>query len=160
MWEMELPSKATTVMWMDEEYGKHLFKDDLADDIWEKVCLARRECNADQFVLVAVAMFKNRESGKYEGTFMASLLKKAKPSNITERQIEKRLRRMVQNRIPLLNLDTSNPDCMGKNLEKWLKVIKRFENEGTPINVMINSSPEFPAQLSPSLESSVVKVSF
>ena len=47
---MPLPSGATSMIWMDEEYGQKLFEEQVADAIWEKVCLARQECKPDQWL--------------------------------------------------------------------------------------------------------------
>ena len=73
-----------------------------------------------------------------------------KPSSITESQIEKRLKRM-HNKVRLLILDTSSPDCMGKNLAKWLRVLKRRSADFN-FSVVIDACDEFPAQIPEELE--------
>ncbi len=66
------------------------------------------------------------------------------PSHITQRQIRKRLNRMMAEGIRLLILDTSKPDFMGKNLEKWLREVKNLQRQGKYINVMIDSENDNP----------------
>ncbi len=76
-----------------------------------------------------------------------------KPSSITSKQIEKRLRRMTQGGVRLLILDTSNPDFMGDNLAKWLREIKKLgKYEDQHFSVIIDSSDEFPAKIPPDLQ--------
>ncbi|MFM2064510.1 MAG: hypothetical protein RLZZ507_4181 [Cyanobacteriota bacterium] len=76
-----------------------------------------------------------------------------KPSSITAKQIEKRLRRMAQGGVSLLILDTSNPDFMGDNLGKWLREIKKLgKYEDQHFSIIIDSSDEFPAKIPPDLE--------
>jgi hypothetical protein len=72
-------------------------------------------------------------------SFILNFYKIPKPSHITEKQIRKRLNRMMTEGIRLLILDTSKPDFMGKNLEKWLREVKNLERQGKYINVMIDS---------------------
>ena len=68
-----------------------------------------------------------------------------KPSSITSKQIEKRLRRMATSGVRLLILDTSNPDFMGKNLALWLREIKRLGNQASQhFSVIIDATDEFP----------------
>jgi hypothetical protein len=76
--------------------------------------------------------------------FVFDFYKKSKPSHISEKQIRKRLNRMVAEGVRLLILDTSKPDFMGKNLDKWLREVKNLERQGKYINVMINSENDNP----------------
>ncbi len=82
--------------------------------------------------------------------FDAKDVLRQKPSSITENQIEKRLKRM-HNKVRLLILDTSSPDCMGKNLAKWLRVLKRRSADFN-FSVVIDACDEFPAQIPEELE--------
>ena len=76
-----------------------------------------------------------------------------KPSSITSKQIEKRLRRMTQGGVRLLMLNTSNPDVMGDNLAKWLREIKKLgKYEDQHFSVIIDSNDEFPAKIPPDLQ--------
>lgn len=82
-----------------------------------------------------------------------------KPSHISIKQIRKRLKRMLQAGQRLIILNTSDPDFMGHNLEKWMKEIKRFNKwQDGSFSVMINSSPEFPAILPDDLKADVLTV--
>jgi hypothetical protein len=76
--------------------------------------------------------------------FILNFYKIPKPSHITEKQIRKRLNRMMTEGIRLLILDTSKPDFMGKNLEKWLREVKNLERQGKYISVMIDSENDNP----------------
>lgn len=75
--------------------------------------------------------------------------------------LEKRLRRIHLSNVKLLVLDTSTPDCMGKNLAKWLHAIKRLERTGDKrFSVVINSSEEYPAEIPPSLKDDGCTINF
>jgi hypothetical protein len=76
--------------------------------------------------------------------FTFDFYKKPKPSHITPNQIRKRLNRMMTEGIRLLILDTSKPDFMGKNLEKWLREVKTLQRQGKYISVMIDSEDDQP----------------
>jgi hypothetical protein len=77
-------------------------------------------------------------------SFILNFHRIPKPSHITEKQIRKRLNRMMAEGIRLLILDTSKPDFMGKNLEKWLREVKNLERQGKYISVMIDSENDNP----------------
>ncbi len=77
-------------------------------------------------------------------SFILNFYKIPKPSHITEKQIRKRLNRMMSEGIRLLILDTSKPDFMGKNLEKWLREVKTLQRQGKYISVMIDSNDDQP----------------
>ncbi len=51
---------------------------------------------------------------------------------------------MMSEGIRLLILDTSKPDFMGKNLEKWLREVKTLQRQGKYISVMIDSNDDQP----------------
>lgn len=78
------------------------------------------------------------------GAFIFNFYKIPKPSYITSKQIRKRLNRMMTEGIRLLILDTSKPDFMGKNLEKWLREVKNLQRQGKYISVMIDSNDDKP----------------
>ena len=67
-----------------------------------------------------------------------------KPTPLKKEQIKKRLKRMVQQGQRLLVADTSHPDFMGQNLEKWMRVAEELQNEGKYINLIIDSEDDLP----------------
>ena len=63
--------------------------------------------------------------------------------------------------IRLLVLDTSNPDYMGKNLAKWLRVLKRLAQQGDKhFNIMVNSSEEHPSEIPQDLKDYSCTINF
>lgn len=92
---------------------------------------------------------------------MVSFVKLPTPSKITSSQIRKRLNRMVQQgESRLLVLDTSDPDCMGANLGKWLAEIKALERQGKHLNVIVDSDEESSALIPENILSDLLTLTF
>ncbi|NJL81281.1 MAG: hypothetical protein HC917_25365 [Richelia sp. SM2_1_7] len=164
--EFSFPQKGEIeIVWLDHETSQEYLKDEIASYVLENI--DKDNCPPDHYIFVFVASLDRGEEvkdGRYliiaEFAYVKDPLT-IKPSSITEKQIEKRLRRMHSTEVPLLILDTSNPDLMGKNLAKWLRVLKRFQRMGDKhFNVMINSSSEYPAEIPPGLKDDVCTINF
>lgn len=83
------------------------------------------------------------------------------PTPLKYQQIKKRLRRMIQQDKQLLLIDTSKPDFMGKNLEKWMRAAKELQHEGKHITVIIDSEDDTPYRNLPdSLKAEVLPIAF
>lgn len=84
-----------------------------------------------------------------------------KPTSLNKQQIRKRLNRMIQQGKKLLIADTSHPDFMGENLQKWMRTVSQLQNEGKNINLIIDSEDETPYQNLPDdLKADVVPITF
>jgi hypothetical protein len=151
------------LMWLDSQTTKEYLSSEIASSVLSNIDFDN--CPPDHEIFVVLASVDNGASikeGRYAVLAQSAYIKDPlliKPSAITEKQIEKRLRRTHSAKIPLLILDTSNPDCMGKNLAKWLRVLKRLADcNDKHFNVMIDSSPEFPAQIPDELKNDCISI--
>jgi hypothetical protein len=152
-------------MWLNHENTQEYVSSDIASFILSKIDFDN--CPSDHEIFAVMAFFDQGKSiakGRYIILSQFSYIKDpslVKPSAITEKRIEKQLRRMYSSGSPMLVLDTSKPDFMGENLAKWLRVIKRMaDSSGKPFNVMIDSSTEFPAEIPPDLKDSCLSLQF
>lgn len=164
--EFTLPAKkGLETFWLDRESTGKFFKGELASKVLESINFDDCPPNHEIFVLSGSldrgAEFKDeRHLTAVQSTFVKDPFK-IKPSSITEKQIEKRLRRMHSQGIRLLVLDTSNPDYMGKNLAKWLRVLKRLSQQGDKhFNIMVNSSKEYPSEIPQDLKDYSCTINF
>lgn len=164
--EFSFPQKGEIeIVWLDHETSQEYFKDEIASYVLENI--DKDNCPPDHYIFVFVASLDRGEEvkdGRYlvitESAYVKDPLT-IKPSSITEKQIEKRLRRMHFSEVKLLILDTSNPDFMGKNLTKWLRVLKRFERTGDKrFNVMVDASEEYPAEIPSDLRDDFCTINF
>ena len=146
------------IHWVDESTTHELIEDkQVATNILNQV--NSKSCPHNHEILIFIGTMDNGDfikEGRYSIVFMrfdVSDPYRTKPSSITAKQIEKRLRRMTQGKIRLLILDTSNPDFMGDNLAKWLREIKKLgKYEDQHFSVIIDSNDEFPAKIPPDLQ--------
>jgi hypothetical protein len=144
-------------MWLDESTTREYFKNDIATQVLNLVNL--KSCPDNHEIFIFMGSIDNGDHVK-EGRYSIAVIGlsvadpyRIKPSSITSKQIEKRLRRMAHSGVRLLILDTSNPDFMGKNLAKWLYEIKRLgELSSQNLSVIIDATDEFPAELPPDLQ--------
>lgn len=145
-------------LWLDESTTHQYLNKEIATNVLNVVDL--ESCPDNHEVFIFMGSIDNGDAikeGRYSVAVMSIYVTDPyciKPSSITSKQIEKRLRRMATSGVRLLILDTSNPDFMGKNLAKWLREIKRLgKNASQHFSVMIDATDEFPAELPPDLQS-------
>ncbi|MEH2138950.1 hypothetical protein [Nostoc sp.] len=145
--------------WLDESTTHQYLNKEIATNVLNVVDL--ESCPPHHEVFIFMGSIDNGDAIK-EGRYSVAVMSfnvadpsyRIKPSSITSKQIEKRLRRMATSEVRLLILDTSNPDFMGKNLALWLREIKRLGNQASlHFSVMIDATDEFPAVLPPDLRS-------
>jgi hypothetical protein len=144
-------------LWLDESTTHEYLNSEVATTVLNVV--DRESCPDKHEIFIFMASIDNGDAvkvGRYsvfaKGGYVPDPYH-LKPSPITSKQIEKRLRRMATSGVRLLILDTSNPDFMGKNLAKWLREIKRLgKNASQHFSVMIDATDEFPAELPPDLQ--------
>ncbi|WP_141699810.1 hypothetical protein [Nostoc sp. KVJ20] len=144
-------------LWLDETSTHEYLNSEVAATVLNVVDY--ESCPDKHEVFIFMASIDNGDTvkvGRYsifaKGGYVPDPYR-LKPSSITSKQIEKRLRRMANSGVRLLILDTSNPDFMGKNLAKWLREIKRLgKNASQHFSVMIDATDEFPAELPPDLQ--------
>ncbi|WP_341532224.1 hypothetical protein WKK05_41150 (plasmid) [Nostoc sp. UHCC 0302] len=155
--EFTYPNKdGLETLWLDESATHQYLNKEIATEVLNVVDLESCPDNHEVFIFMGSidngdAIIEGRYSVAVISIYVADP-KGIKPSSITSKQIEKRLRRMASSGVRLLILDTSNPDFMGKNLAKWLCEIKRLEKHAAKhFSVMIDSTDEFPAELPPDL---------
>jgi hypothetical protein len=145
-------------LWLDKETTHQYLNSEIAATVLNVV--DHESCPDKHEVFIFMASIDNGDAfkeGRYsvfaKGGYVPDPYR-IKPSSITSKQIEKRLRRMATSGVRLLILNTSNPDFMGKNLALWLREIKRLgKHADQHFSVMIDSSDEFPAELPPDLRS-------
>jgi len=145
-----------SIGWLDESATHQSLNSEIATNILNFV---NYECCPDRHEnFIFMGLIDNGsaiKSGRYSVAVISDYVLDPyciKPSSITSKQIEKRLRRMAQCGVLLLILDTSNPDFMGKNLAKWLREIKKLgKHDNQHFSIMIDASDEFPAELPPDL---------
>jgi hypothetical protein len=143
-------------LWLDEETTHKYLNSEMATNVLNVV--DHESCPPHHEVFIFMGSIDNGDAIK-EGRYSVAVMSfnvadpyRIKPSSITSKQIEKRLRRMANSGVRLLILDTSNPDFMGKNLALWLREIKRLgKNASQHFSVMIDATDEFPAELPPDL---------
>lgn len=143
-------------LWLDESTTHKYLNKEIATNVLNVVDL--ESCPDHQEVFIFMGSIDNGDAvkvGRYSIAVMSIYVTdpyRIKPSSITSKQIEKRLRRMASSGVRLLILDTSNPDFMGKNLAKWLREIKRLGKYADQhFSIMIDATDEFPAELPPDL---------
>lgn len=158
------PDGGLVGMWLDEDSTRKYISADFADVILASVNYDM--CPSAHEIFVFMGTILNDEvdlqDNKYivsvQSAYLTNLI--LKPSNITEKQIEKRLRRMALTGIKLLTLDTMHPDIMGENLGKWMRVIKAFKfSDGRSFDVIINSNSRFPGIIPSELIEDTLKIS-
>ncbi|MEJ6487958.1 hypothetical protein N0Y54_43235 [Nostoc punctiforme UO1] len=139
-------------LWLDESTTHKYLNKEIATNVLNVVDL--ESCPDHQEVFIFMGSIDNGDAvkvGRYSIAVMSIYVTdpyRIKPSSITSKQIEKRLRRMATSGVRLLILDTSNPDFMGKNLAKWLREIKRLGKYADQhFSIMIDATDEFPAEL-------------
>jgi hypothetical protein len=151
-------SEGMETVWLDESTTHEYLQDNsVATNILNLVNSESCPNNHEVFIFVGkinngYTLTEGRYSIVAERFYVANPYR-TKPSSITAKQIEKRLRRMTQGKMRLLILDTSNPDFMGDNLAKWLREIKKLRKyEDQHFSVIIDSNDEFPAKIPPDLQ--------
>ncbi len=153
-----------SALWLDKEITYKILAQDIADQLWTEVDVCLSECKQNQFVALPMAIVDQGDGvpNRYATAMQVVICDKpaTQPSRISESQIEKRLRRSLGRGTRLVLLDTSTPDCMGRNLAKWLRVITKLQRQGKHLSVMIDSSPEFPAEIPPELQGDCLQVAF
>lgn len=143
-------------LWLDESTTHEYLNSDVAATVFNVVDHSSCPDHHEVFIFMASidhgdALKGGRYSVFAKGGYVPDPYR-LKPSPITSKQIEKRLRRMASSGVRLLILNTSNPDFMGANLAKWLREIKRLgKNANQHFSVMIDATDEFPAALPPDL---------
>ncbi len=144
-------------LWLDESTTHQYLNSEIAANILNVI--DRESCPDKHEVFIFMGSIDNgntTKEGRYNVVAKGGYVPDPyhlKPSPITSKQIEKRLRRMANSGVRLLILDTSNPDFMGKNLALWLREIKRLgKNASQHFSVMIDATDEFPAELPPDLQ--------
>ena len=143
-------------LWLDETSTHEYLNSEVAATVLNVV--DHSSCPDKHEIFIFMASIDNGDAvkvGRYsvfaKGGYVPDPYR-LKPSSITSKQIEKRLRRMATSGVRLLILDTSSPAFMGKNLALWLREIKRLGKQADqPFSVMIDASDEFPAELPPDL---------
>lgn len=141
------------------DYNYCLFDEskDWAPPIYEKLKATSQYDASKYYAVVILARtselpksFTAGVSGNVVLVSQVALTQALTPSKITTSQIRKRLKRMVQQGVQVLVLDTKEPDCMGANLVKWITSIKALEEEGKSFSIVIdgdeNSLALIPAQ--------------
>lgn len=153
------------MLWLDEETTRQHLNHEIATNVLNVVNF--ESCPAHHEIFIFMGSIDNGvhvKVGRYSVAVMSFNVAdpyRIKPSSITSKQIEKRLRRMANRGVRLLILDTSHPDFMGKNLAKWLREIKRLGNQASfHFSVMIDASDEFPASLPDDLQSDCWTIRF
>lgn len=151
-------SEGMETVWLDESTTHEYVQDNsVATNILNLVNSESCPNNHEVFIFVGkidngYTLTEGRYSIVAERFYVANPYL-TKPSSITAKQIEKRLRRMTQGGVRLLILDTSNPDVMGDNLAKWLREIKKLgKYEDQHFSIIIDSNDEFPAKIPPDLQ--------
>ncbi len=164
--EFTFPQKeGLEVLWLDHDTTFEYFSPEAASEVFNSIDFDN--CPKDHCIFVLTGSLDRGEEvsdNRYIMLAQSAYVKDpltTKPSSITEKQIEKRLRRIHLSNVKLLVLDTSTPDCMGKNLAKWLRAIKRLERMGDKhFSVVINSSEEYPAEIPPDLKDDGCTINF
>jgi hypothetical protein len=115
-------------------------------------------CNYDtQFAIIPCAIYITDNSDfHYITSSILPLSGAVIPSHISEKQIRKRLLNLKPE---LITLDTKHPDCMGENLEKWLRVIDELKSVGNKTaSVIIDENSDSPAELSVEQSAKILRI--
>lgn len=134
--------------YVNQQLRQELEPGDSTDKLMERIenTIAKYDYKT-HFVVIAYAAYNfddNILSLYNSGIFPLPHL--LRPSHITEKQIKKRILNLQPK---LITLDTRNPDCMGGNLDKWLRVIEELKKSGKlEANVIIDDDSDKSANLS------------